>query len=168
MAKFSNICSKGRQSSFSYQMTYFQIALKVVKKNYQGLSKITESGHNIIGIKINAKTVNVNTDAKCIKRKNKLGIGVNKLFSCSARTWTLPKPFLTAQTGLMPSTSASKLSNLFPSQDPAQGDTIPEPVLFVEDLADRLATDFPDLWKLGQVNPIFTRIDRIIASSLKT
>ncbi len=31
------------------------------------------------------------------------------------------------------------------------GDVVPEPVVFVEDLADRLATEFPDLWKLGQV-----------------
>ena len=52
----------------------------------------------------------------------------------------------------MTSASSAKLSTLFPNaQDATQGDAIPEPVMFVEDLADRLATEFPDLWKLGQV-----------------
>jgi hypothetical protein len=44
------------------------------------------------------------------------------------------------------------LAALFPNaQDATVGDVVPEPVVFVEDLADRLATEFPDLWKLGQV-----------------
>lgn len=63
----------------------------------------------------------------------------------------IPKPFL--QTGMTSSPSSNRLSALFPNaQDTLfnQGEFIPEPVLFVEDLADRLANDFPDLWKLGQ------------------
>jgi len=68
-----------------------------------------------------------------------------------AKSWTLPKPFLGPQLQLLPSASANKLTALFPSQEPGQGDAVPEPVLFVEDLTDRLAADFPDLWKLGQV-----------------
>jgi hypothetical protein len=48
--------------------------------------------------------------------------------------------------------SSNKLAALFPNaQDTTVGDVFPEPVVFVEDLADRLATEFPDLWKLGQV-----------------
>ena len=53
---------------------------------------------------------------------------------------------------MVTSVSTAKLSTLFPNaQDATQGDAVPEPVMFVEDLADRLANEFPDLWKLGQV-----------------
>ena len=53
----------------------------------------------------------------------------------------------------MTSGSSARLSTLFPNAQDAtgQGDAVPEPIMFVEDLADRLANEFPDLWKLGQV-----------------
>ncbi len=80
------------------------------------------------------------------------------MFLFRAKTWTsnLPKPFLanSANSGMIASPSTNKLSALFPNvQDSGsgQGDAIPQPVVFVEDLSDRLANDFPDLWKLGQV-----------------
>ena len=66
----------------------------------------------------------------------------------------------------MTSASSNKLAALFPNaQDATVGDVVPEPVVFVEDLADRLATEFPDLWKLGQVRIMTALTLKIISIS---
>jgi hypothetical protein len=66
---------------------------------------------------------------------------------------------------MIASPSTNKLSPLFPNvQDSGsgQGDAIPQPVVFVEDLSDRLANDFPDLWKLGQVELTVLQIFKLL------
>jgi len=56
-----------------------------------------------------------------------------------------PKPAPRAAVGASP---AEKIRAMFtPPPDP---DKVPQNVLFVEDLTDRVAAEFPELWKLGQ------------------
>ncbi len=70
---------------------------------------------------------------------------------------SLPKPNLLPPTAAATATTAPLFPQspsshkIFPGNNQDNQDlTIPEPILFVESITERLASEFPDLWKLGQ------------------
>ena len=88
---------------------------------------------------------------ECVQTKYRLTFETmdnckNKHATLDATSALRPAPALTGLTGS--ASPAGKIRAMFtPPDDP---DRVPHNILFVEDLTERVSTEFPELWKLGQ------------------
>ena len=87
---------------------------------------------------------------ECVQTKYRLAFELmescrNVHANLDATSALRPTPQINGNAGSSP---AGKIRAMFtPPEDP---DRVPQNILFVEDLTDRVSAEFPELWKLGQ------------------